>query len=192
VVRKLALTAVALLAFAAAVSAGTYALFTDQASVGDNLFSTSTIDINAAPASSVVSLADMLPGDSVTDDVVVSNAAGSAAMRYAISSSATNDDGKNLKDALVLTVNTADVTTPGSPCDDFDGTELYSGDLDDSAGMIVGDSSAGAQTGDRSLAVGATEVLCFRVSLPLAATGPTNATTTATFTFDAEQTAHNP
>ena len=189
--RKLALTAVALLAFAAAVSAGTLALFTDQATVGNNVFSTSTIDINASPASAVVALAGMLPGDSVTDDVVVSNAAGSAAMRYAISSAATNTDGLGLKDALVLTVRAADVSTPASPCDDFDGTVLYTGDLDSTAGAIVGSSAAGAQAGDRSLAVGASETLCFRVALPLAATGPESATTTATFTFDAEQTANN-
>src|SRR5688500_12108116 len=100
VVRKLTLTAVALLAFAAAVSAGTLALFSDQASVGANLFSTSTIDITASPASAIVTLDGMLPGDSVTDDVVVANGAGSAALRYAISSTATNADGKGLKDAL--------------------------------------------------------------------------------------------
>ena len=191
-IRKLTLTAVALLAFAAAVSAGTLALFTDQESLGANTFSTSTIDIAASPANAIVALNGMLPGDSVTADVVVTNGAGSAAMRYAITSTATNTDGKGLKDALDLTVRTADVTTPATPCDDFDGSELYTGDLDAAAGRIVGDSTAGSQAGDRSLAVGASEVLCFRVSLPLTATGPTNASTTATFTFDAEQTANNP
>jgi predicted ribosomally synthesized peptide with SipW-like signal peptide len=192
VVRKLSLTVVALLAFAAAVSAGTLALFTDQATVGANLFSTSTIDIDAAPASAVVTLTGMLPGDSVTDDMTVTNAAGSAALRYAISSTATDADGKGLKDALVLTIRTADVTTPDTPCDDFDGSELYSGDLDATASRLVGDATAGSQGGDRSLAVDAAEVLCFRVALPLDATGPTSASTTATFTFDAEQTANNP
>ena len=191
-VRKLSLTAVALLAFAAAVSAGTLALFSDQASVGANLFSTATIDIAASPSSAAVTLDGMLPGDSVTDDIVVTNAAGSAALRYAISSAATNADGKGLKDVLELTVRTADVTTPASACDDFDGTELYTGDLDSTSGALVGDSTAGSQAGDRSLAVGASEILCFRVSLPLAATGPVSASTTATFTFDAEQTANNP
>ena len=191
-IRKLTLTAVALLAFAGAVSAGTLALFTDQAAVGANLFSTSTIDITATPASAIVSLSAMVPGDSVTDDVVDTHAAGSAAMRYAISSTATNADAKGLKDALTLTVRTVDATTPGTPCDNFDGTQLYTGDLDSTAGKLVGDSTAGSQSGDRSLAVGASETLCFRVSFPLAATGPTNASTTATFTFDAEQTANNP
>ena len=46
---------------------------------------------------------------------------------------------------------------------------------------------------DRVLAAAGTEVLCFYVSLPIGA-GNTlqGATTTTTFTFDAEQTANNP
>jgi hypothetical protein len=134
----------------------------------------------------------MAPGDSITDDIVVTNA-GSLQLRYAITSTATNADAKGLKDQLTMVVNTVDVTTPGTPCDDFDGTQLYSGDVDGSTGAIVGDTTAGSQAGDRTLAASASETLCFRVSLP-SATGNAfqNATTTATFTFGAEQTANNP
>jgi hypothetical protein len=58
---------------------------------------------------------------------------------------------------------------------------------------VIGDSAAGQQTGDRTLAAGGSEVLCLQVSLP-SATGNTYQakTTTATFTFDAEQTTNNP
>ena len=133
----------------------------------------------------------MAPGDSVTNSLVVSNS-GSLEFRYAISSSATNADALALKDALVLTIKTIDVTTPGTPCDDFDGTQLYTGDLDSTAGLLVGDATQGADTGDRVLAASANETLCFRVELLLAATGPEGASTTATFTFDAEQTVNNP
>jgi hypothetical protein len=43
------------------------------------------------------------------------------------------------------------------------------------------------------MAVNTSETLCFRVNLPLATgNGFQSATTTATFTFDAEQTANNP
>ena len=50
----------------------------------------------------------------------------------------------------------------------------------------------GAQAGDRPLAGGTNESLCFKATLPLA-TGNTfqNTTTNVTFTFDAEQTANN-
>jgi len=54
------------------------------------------------------------------------------------------------------------------------------------------DVASGAQGGDRALAVSGTETLCFQVSLPLATGNAfTSAASTATFTFDAEQTANN-
>src|SRR5207253_2317652 len=74
-------------------------------------------------------------------------------------------------DQLVLTIKTIDVTTPGVPCDNFDGTTtLYTGDLDSTAGKLVGDNTQGSQAGDRVLNAAAGETLCFRASLP-AATG---------------------
>ncbi|MGH9015752.1 MAG: TasA family protein [Acidimicrobiia bacterium] len=189
--RKLAATVVVLLAFAALVSVGTLALFTDSQAVGSNTFTTGTVDISTAPTSALVTFSNMAPGDTVTDDIVVTNG-GTLALRYAISSSATNADLKGLKDQLVLTVKTIDVTTPATPCDDFDGTQLYTGDLDSTAGKLVGDNTTGAHAGDRTLAASTNETLCFRVNLPTR-TGDAfqDATTTATFTFDAEQTANN-
>jgi hypothetical protein len=79
----------------------------------------------------------------------------------------------------------------GTNCATFDGTVVLAATALD--GAALGNPSQGAQTGDRTLAGGASEVLCFRVSLPLSA-GNTlqGATSDATFTFDAEQTANNP
>jgi predicted ribosomally synthesized peptide with SipW-like signal peptide len=189
--RKLGATFVALTAFAAFVTVGTLAVFTDSQAVDSNTFTTGTVDISTAPTTALVSFSNMAPGDSVTDDLVVTNG-GTLAQRYSVTSTATNTDAKALKDQLVLTVKTVDATTPGTPCDNFDGTQLYTGDLDSSAGQIVGDSASGAQAGDRNLAAAANETLCFRVALPIG-TGNTfqNATSTATFTFSAEQTANN-
>lgn len=191
--RKLAATVLVLAAFAAFVSLGTLAVFTDSQDVDANTFTTGTIDISTAPTTALVTFSNMAPGDQVTDDIVVTNA-GTLALRYAVTSVATNPDAKGLKDQLVMTVKTIDVTTPATPCSDFDGTGLYSGDLDDAAGgKIVGDVAQGAQAGDRTLNAAANETLCFRVALPLG-TGNAfqNATTTATFTFAAEQTTNNP
>ena len=169
-----------------------FAVFTDSASIGSNTFTTGTIDISTSPASALVTFSTMAPGDSITDDIVVSNA-GTLELRYAITSSATNADAKGLKDQLVLTIKTIDVTTPGTPCDDFDGTQLYTGDLDSTAGALVGSNAQGSQADDRTLAASTNETLCFRVDLALS-TGNAfqDATTTATFTFDAEQTTNNP
>lgn len=190
--RRIAATVVVLAAFAGLLTISAWAVFTDTASVGSNTFTTGTVDISASPASAVVTFSNMAPGDSVTNSLVVTNA-GSLDLRYAISASATNTDGKGLKDQLTLTIKTIDVTTPATPCDNFDGTQLYTGDLDGTTGKLVGDNTQGAQAGDRTLAASASETLCFRVQLPLG-TGNAfqNATTTATFTFDAEQTKNNP
>lgn len=167
------------------------AVFTDQEQIDANDFDTGDVDLTTAPTTALVSFSDMSPGDSVTDDVVVSNA-GTLDLRYSISSSATNTDTLGLKDALTLTIKTIDVTLPGTPCDDFDGTQLYTGDLDSTAGLLVGDPAQGDDTGDRTLTASNNETLCFRVTFSGAATGPESASTSATFTFDAEQTDNNP
>ena len=186
----LALLGIGVLAMLAGVAS--LSVFTDSAAVDSNSFTTGTVDISTAPTTALVTFSNMAPGDTVTNSLVATNA-GSLQLRYAITGTATNTDGKGLKDQLVLTIKTIDVTTPGTPCDNFDGTQLYTGDVDGTTGALVGSNAQGSQAGDRTLNGAASETLCFRVNLPLA-TGNAfqNATTTATFTFDAEQTANNP
>jgi predicted ribosomally synthesized peptide with SipW-like signal peptide len=186
-----------LAALVAALTAGTTALFTDAESTGANTFSNGTIDLTTNPTgagSAIVSFTNMMPGDSITNPVTVS-AAGSQALRYSVSGSATNADTKLLKNKLNLVIK-----TEGTDCTTFDGSSLYNGDVDGDAGAggtgdshrLVGKPAAGIDTGDRALAAGASEVLCFRVSLPSDADNSfKSAATTATFTFDAEQTANN-
>jgi len=190
--KKIVLTVVLLTTFAAAVATSGLAVLTSQATVPNNTFTTGNIVLTTSPTSAVVSFSGMMPGDTAgPNPLVVSNGA-SSTLRYAISSVATNADSKGLKDALTLTIKTIDVTTPGVPCDNFDGTQLYSGDLDSTDGKLVGDAVQGSQAGDRTLTGNASETLCFKVSFPSNASGPTSAATTATFTFDAEQTSSNP
>jgi len=191
--RKLALTIVVCLMFASGVVGSTLAIMTSTATVGSNTFTSGSVIIATDhPSTAIVSFSGMVPGDSVGANPLVVSNTGSVQLRYAISSVATNTDTLALKDALTLTIKTIDVTTPGVPCDNFDGTQLYSGDLDSTNGKLVGDSTQGAQSGDRTLAAAASETLCFKVSFPSSATGPAGAATTATFTFSAEQTANNP
>jgi hypothetical protein len=169
----------------------TLALFTDQETVTAD-FTTGTIDLDAAKIDALVlTTSALMPADTVTDDVVVEND-GTAQLRYAMTTSSTNADTKALRDALTLTVKTIDVTTPGTPCDNFDGAStLYNGVLGASTAKF-GNPAQGSDTGDRTLNGGANETLCFRVSLP-SGTGNSyqGATTTTTFTFDAEQTSSN-
>ena len=127
--KKLALLVAAIVLISSVGTLGVMAVFTDSAAVDANQFTTGTVDISTSPATAVVTYSAMAPGDSTTQSLTVTNA-GTLALRYAITSSATNADSKGLKDQLVLTLKTVDVTTPGTPCDNFDGTQLYTGDLD--------------------------------------------------------------
>ena len=95
-----------------------------------------------------------MPGDSVTEDLVVTNA-GTAELRYAMTTTATTA----LGDELDLEVRDEDVD---GGCDDFDGGVVVAAGttLD---GAAFGSSAQGQDAGDRVLAGGASETLCFRV-----------------------------
>lgn len=145
-------------------------------------FATGTIDINSNPAL-MAAVTAMMPGDDETQALTISND-GSGDLRYAIAVGATNA----LGDALELTVKEED---GAGGCAAFDGASVLAATALN--GAAVGDAAQGADAGDRDLAAGASEVLCFRVSLPLSADNTLQgATSAATFTFDAEQTANNP
>ncbi len=145
------------------------------------------------PASAYLTFNNMLPGDQVTKPMLVLNH-GTLPLRYAITSKATNADGKNLMGQLKLTIKSSmfNCTNAGF---NSGGEVLYgSGPLGSAAGLnLVGDPAQGQQTGDRAMAPGAFEILCFNVILPLG-TGNAfeNASTTATFIFSAEDTTNNP
>ena len=187
--RRLSASALALALFGSLMSVGVLAVFTDTAAVGANAFATGSIDITTSPTTALVTYSNMMPGDTVTAPLTVTNVG--AASRYAVSSTATNADAKGLKDQLVLTIKSG-VTTCTNAGFAATGTSAYTGDLDAAAGLVIGNATQGADAGDRALAAGASETLCFQVSLPLA-TGNTfmTAASTATFTFSAEQTANN-
>jgi hypothetical protein len=192
----MALAVVGLASVGLSAGASSLALFTSAATVGANTFSTGTVSITTTPATALITFSAMAPGDQVTAPITVTNG-GSLDLRYAIASVATNVDSKGLKDQLVLTVKSG-VTTCTNAAYGATGTVQYTGDLDSSAGKLVGDAATGqngtvgASGSDRLLAPSANEALCFNVSLPLA-TGNAfqGATTTATFTFDSEQTRNN-
>jgi camelysin-like metallo-endopeptidase len=157
------------------------AQFTDS-STATWSFTTGTIDISTSPTV-FTSITAMMPGDASTQALTVTNA-GTGDLRYSMSTVATNTLGTQLQ----LTVKTQDA---GGGCAAFTGTSVIAATALNGAGF--GSSTQGAQAGDRNLAAGASEVLCFRVSLALS-TGNAyqGVSSAATFTFDAEQTANNP
>ncbi len=181
--RRILLSLLAIGILASLMGLGGLSLFTASTDNDGNAFTSGSVDISTSPASAFLTMSDMAPGDSVTAQLTVSND-GTLELRYAMTTSATNVDTLDLRDALTFTVKTL-----GTDCTTFDGTELYTGTL---ASGAIGDPTTGGDSGDRTLAASGSEDLCFKVELPSSATGPEGAATTATFTFDAEQTKNNP
>lgn len=163
----------------------TQAVWGDQENVGGNAFSTGSVDIAASPASAALSLSDMAPGDKSTATLSMSNA-GTLDLRYSMTTGIAASS--TLADGLTLRVKES-VTDCSNGGFDGTGTSLYSGAL---SGGAFGDPTQGADAGDRALAAGAGEDLCFQVELPSGAANTLQSlSTTATFTFDAEQVANN-
>ena len=188
-IRKLGVTIGVLAALAAVLTLSVLTLFTDTASVPSNTFTTGTVDISTAPTSALVTFSAMAPGDQVTAPITVSND-GTMDLRYAVTSTTTEDV---LAAELDMTIKSG-VTTCTDAGFTVDGTIIYpTGDLGSTAVInVIGDPAQGDQGADRALLAGANETLCFNVALPLAATNASQGiTTTATFDFQAEQTANN-
>ncbi len=184
---RVLLTAAVVLLAAGALLISSLALFTDSATVGNNTFSTGTLDINATPASAVVTASGMAPGDQDTAPLTVSNG-GSLDLRYAVESTTTEN---SLAQLLVLTIKTG-VTTCSDASWQATGTTLYSGRLGSTTtDAIIGSQATGADAGDITLAAGASQVLCINVTLPTSTTTGQGLTTTATLDFLAEQTTNN-
>jgi predicted ribosomally synthesized peptide with SipW-like signal peptide len=143
-------------------------------------FTAGTVDLAVSPAT-ILTVTGIAPGQSGSAALTVTNS-GTLAVRYAMTSSSTNTDSKNLRGQLLLTISTG--ACPGS-------TALFGPAAIN--GALFGDPTQGANTGDRTLAAAASEVLCFAWSLP-SSTGDAfqGSTTTTTFTFAAEQTVANP
>ncbi len=170
----------------------TGALFTDSQDLGANSFTTGTLVLGLNPATALFSVANMAPGDSVSRPLTVSDA-GTLGLRYAVSATATNPDAKALRGQLLFTVYsgvTAGNCTAGNVAG---GTVLYGPAAVGASAAVFGNPASGNQAGDRTLLAAGSETLCFVADLPLA-TGNAfqNATSTVSFTFDAEQTKNNP
>lgn len=170
------------------------AVFTSSAVANANGFTTGTIVIGIAPATTIFSSGVMMPGDAVPTGVpgqaVKVTNSGTGILRYAVTGIATNAP---LASSLVITIKQPDGGA-GSSCALFTGTTLNTTTtVATTTTKLVGDPATGAQAGDRVLAGGASETLCFKATLPIG-TGDAaqGLTTNITVSFLAEQTANNP
>lgn len=194
--RIVAMLLVALTAGTIGAASFSLAIFTSTATVGSNAFTTGTVILGVAPASAIFTSANMMPGDAVPagvpgQAVTVSNT-GTGALRYAISGLSTDADGKHLNTQLLIIVRQPDGNA-GSSCTLMTGNSLFNAVVPTAGLNMVGDPTQGNQAGDRTLAAGTSETLCFKASLPIGTGNAYQAaTSTYTFTFQAEQTANNP
>lgn len=190
--RLLAAIAVAGLSLVTLGTLTTGALFTDSEDLGANSFTTGTLVLGLTPTTALFSVANMAPGDTVSKPLTVSNT-GTLGLRYAVSGTATDPDTKALRNQLQFTVYSnvsAANCTAGTVAG---GTVLYGPTALGAGGTVFGNTAQGNQAGDRTLAAAASEPLCFVATLPLATGNAFQAaTTTVSFTFDAEQTKNNP
>ena len=183
--------AAALIGTVGFLSGGVNALFTDSDPVGANSFTTGTLNLTASPASSAINYVNMVPGDTATQPLSVANG-GSTPLRYAVRSTTTEDVLAAQLDLTVKSGVSSCTTTAGF---NATGTVIFGpGDLGSVAtANLVGSAAAGANPGDRTLAAGAGETLCFHVELPVGSSNSFQGlSTTATFQFVSEQTANNP
>jgi hypothetical protein len=181
--RRRALLAVLLSASILTLGSGAFSLavFSDSDSATGS-WTTGEIILDVTP-DTTFSVPGIFPGDDGQQDITVTNAGTTGELRYQMRSTASNTDLKGLAAQMNLMI--TDGTCAGPV-----GATLYSGSLD---GAWFGDLGLGDDPTNPVLLAGASDVLCFAWSFPLGSgNGYANATTDATFTFTAEQTANNP
>ena len=178
--RRRALLAILLSSSLATLGAGamSLAVFTDSDATGGS-WSAGTIVLGVSPAP-VFTATNIFPGDTGSQTVTVANT-GTGQLRYAMTT-ATTDSGAGLDAKLQLLVRAGTCAAPGAT--------LFTGNLNAAA---IGNPAQGNQGSDPTVNAGASASLCFTWSLDLNSTGNAyqGAGATATFTFDAEQTANN-
>ena len=137
-----------------------------------------------------VPIGGLTPGTATRGRHIVENTGGQP-LRYTLTSSSVDDDGKSLRDVIWVTSKASDPASPDASCDSFDGSTLYAGRLGaDSAGF--GDPQIGGHAGDRLLAPGQRDALCFEIVLPLDAGNEfQGAVTASVWTIATEQVAGN-
>jgi len=192
-VRKILTSLMIIAVLAASITAGAMAVFTDQQTNPDNVFTTGTVILGMAPVTAMFTVSNMAPGDVEYGGLEVTND-GNLELRYAMTTTA--DDTSTLDEQLDLTIDVvtgAGVDTIWYTDDDVVGEANVYGPDGVLSSAFFGDPAQGGQAGDRTLASLASERLRFKATLPLDTDNTyQGATCTVAFVFDAEQTASNP
>ena len=139
-----------------------------------------------------LSFGSLTPGGAVRARRVLGNDE-SRSIRYSLASASSDDDRKGMRDVIDVTIRTADLGSgDDGTCARFDGSVMYVGPLGAGAAGF-GSARMGDQPGDRFIAAGGQETLCFEMRMTLAAGNEHQAAKTRThWTIAAEQVAGNP
>lgn len=137
-----------------------------------------------------IPIGGLAPGAATRGRHIVENTSGQP-LRYTLTSSSVDGDGKGLRDVVWVTIKASDPSSSDGSCDSFDGSTLYAGRLGaTSAGF--GDPRIGGHAGDRLLAPGQREALCFEIEMPLEAGNEfQGAVTASVWTIATEQVEGN-
>ncbi|MCX6395243.1 MAG: TasA family protein [Propionibacteriales bacterium] len=172
----------------AAAATGTYAYWTDSASVSGTTISSGSIDLfvngaNNDTAFTSLSFTNIVPGQSAAGVITVKNN-GLSPLTYYVNGAASNADTKGLGAALVVKV-TGDATRTTSGTSFTCAGNALANTGTAFAANLVGSPTVATQ---RQLIPGASETLCVQASLPTgAASTLQNATTNISFAFTASQ-----
>jgi predicted ribosomally synthesized peptide with SipW-like signal peptide len=164
-----------------AATGGTFANWTDSATISGTTFTAGSIDLKINNSDTVtgyttLNLSTMVPANTVAGVLVIKNT-GTASVKYTAVSTASNADAKGLGAALVVKVTGDASVTGSSPAATCAGTALTG------TGTALGGNLV---TTGRLLAGGASENLCVQVTLPSnASSALQGATTNVGFTFTA-------
>lgn len=153
------------------------AMFSDTQTSTNSQFQTGTLSLGVNPSTALFNVTGMKPGDVVYAPLTISNS-GTIGLTYSMTSSATNTDNKGLAAAL-----TGEVKAITGTCN----ATTFNASSNTVAPNVTGLASI-ATASARTLAGGASEIACFKVTLPSSAGNALQgAATTATFTVAANQ-----
>lgn len=176
----------------AAAATGTYAYWTDSATVSGSTISSGSIDLkvngtagnrlDSDTSYTQLNFTGLTPGGSAAGVITVRNN-GLSPLTYSVAGAATNADGKGLGAALVVKV-TGDATRSAGTGSNF----VCSGPALPNTGTAFAANLVSSTT-PRQLAAGTEETLCIQATLPSGTTGTglQNASTAVSFAFTASQ-----
>lgn len=206
--------------FAAASVTGSGAYFSHTVTNSGNAFTAGTVEISATDDGSApfvpFAVPAMAPGSSAFAPLTITNT-GSLSLRYSIVSTLTAksaasgglQDGTQFAKDLQLFGSIDPALTPAhcaaetgagdSAIADAEENPIIAESLADSSATIgtpvnvMGNPAPGAQSGDRTLAPGASETICLQITLPAATAANADQGASMAFTLgiDAEQTKNN-